>query len=262
MEYPLSFIKHGFGQDVWIFFHGFGQDRSVYESWMSEFDPELYTCILVDLYFHGDSKYPNQPLDQSAWKSAFLDLLDQHHIERFTLVGFSLGARFAFFTLRLFKDRVNQLLLLGPDGFFQSNYYKIAVSPVGNHLFKYFMLHPRRLRQLIHLIEKLRITPSTSIRFAKKELSTKTKRKMVYQSWTYFKSIQSKLSDVLQIIEKENIGTTVVLGQHDQVTPERRIAPKLDHLSQARIIRIPGKHHQLIPNFQSYLRSFLQGDNL
>ena len=98
-------------------FHGFGQDHSVYKS-VSTALKGTHTIYTFDLPFHGESSWHagDKSFLAEDWFKLMQEFLKQEPMERFEVMGYSMGGKYAMITTQLFPDRVRHLHLLAPDG--------------------------------------------------------------------------------------------------------------------------------------------------
>ena len=261
MNHHLNYDKSGSGDNTLILFHGFGQTNENLSSWVDSVNSN-YTIYNFDLYFHGKSKYQDTPLEPKDWKTQFDYFLNEEGISRFSIAAFSLGGRFALTTYDLFSERINQMILVAPDGIYKSIWFQIATSRLGNPFFKYLMLHPKRFDSLLLLIRKIGLASSQVVRFAEKELSKRENRKRVYRSWTYFKPLQPNLNTIARSVNQLNTPIHFILGSKDRIIPEEVIKSKTKNFSSAEYHILPMKHHQLIDGAKTLIPSLLMGDEL
>ena len=119
-KYIVSYEKWGNGSETLIAFHGFGQSATIF----SNIAPALeknFTVYACSLFYHGESKLPNhisagKPLPAEFFKEGLLKFCKQNNIEKFSLMGYSLGGRLVLKLLEMIPERINSLLLLAPDG--------------------------------------------------------------------------------------------------------------------------------------------------
>ena len=96
-------------QPALVFLHGF---MGMGEDWMSissEFGDRFY-CLMPDLPGHGETPL-DEELGYTAWASALRDDLLAQGIEKFHLVGYSMGGRLALYFALTYPDLVEKLLL-------------------------------------------------------------------------------------------------------------------------------------------------------
>ncbi|MEQ8582719.1 MAG: alpha/beta hydrolase [Marinoscillum sp.] len=255
----LFYRKSGNGPHPVILLHGFGQEHTAFDSWLTALEAN-HTVYAFDHYYHGQSTREDSPLSIAQWKHQFEDFLLREDITKFSIVGFSLGGRFALVTTTLFPERINRLILIAPDGIFRSIWFRVATSAPGNPLFRYLMLHPDRFNTLLNVFKQLGITSSAMVRFAQKELQGKDNRKRVYRTWTYFKPIQLPISAVAKVINQHRIQTHLILGTLDTIIPPDKIIPKTTKIRTLETHKLPYKHHHMIEASKTLVPSLLSGE--
>ena len=127
----LSYRKSGHGNKALLLFHGFGQHHQAFAALSDKLAP-YFTLYAFDLFFHGNSQWNEgeQPLEKVMWKDILTKFLDEHNIGKFSVLGFSLGGKFALVSLELFPAQVEQIILLAPDGVKTSFWYSLATYPL------------------------------------------------------------------------------------------------------------------------------------
>jgi len=231
-ESVLSYKKSGKGDRVLILFHGFGQQHHSFAT-LSEMLSEHYTLYAFDLFFHGDSHWNEgeQPLEKDMWKEIVSGFLQTHSIERFSLLGYSLGGKFVLATLESFPERIEQIFLLAPDGIKSSFWYTLATYPVLLRLFfKSMILKPGRLQFIISLLQILHIVDNGLLRFVQSQMDTQHKRERVYYSWVVFRHLKFAMRKIAFLINGNSIGLTVIVGGHDKIIKAKNMQHLLRHV--------------------------------
>ena len=240
----LSYSKHGEGKPVLFLFHGFGQDRHIYDSWLP-FLKEKFTVIALDLFYHGKSTRPYGPLSKEEWKDNFNEILIENEIDRFSILGFSLGGRFAVATAFAFEDRLEDLYLLAPDAIYLTPWFHAATSFPFKYFFKYFMLRPKKMDALVEWCLRVGIISSYMGDFVKRELGTNENKKRVYISWNHFKTLGYSKKEINRQFRTTSYNKTLVLGTKDIVIPPHKILPILEGCD-FQVIEKELKHHQIV----------------
>lgn len=244
----LSYRVSGHGPNALLLFHGFGQDSTAFE----KLTPALassHTCYSFDLFFHGQSTWAqgDQPLEKETWKQMLQQFLTENKIDRFSVLGFSLGARFAVSAAEKFAPRIDQLLLLAPDGITESSWYRIATS--SSLLRSYFrsMIHkPSRFFTLLSLAGRLRLSSATLLRFAESQMNTEEKRSRVYHAWVVFRHLTVNIRAVASLLKQNKVYILVILAKQDYVITEDKMRPLLQQVPDVRLEVVNSRHHGLI----------------
>lgn len=95
-----------------IFVHGVGLDQSLWQPWLDRLPPE-FTLIAFDLLGHGQSKSPDGLRNIAQFVDQIDALVEHLQIERFSLIGFSLGALIGLAYASM-HSKLSHLVLLHP----------------------------------------------------------------------------------------------------------------------------------------------------
>ena len=240
----LSFEKNGSGSRILILFHGFGLTKAIFRPWLSHLGNQ-FTVYSIDLFYHGDSMRPHGRLRKKAWKEMFIQFLDEQNIDRFSVLGFSLGGRFAICSAIELSQRCDHLILVAPDAIYKTPWFKAATSFGLRWIFKYFMFHPKQMDWFIRNSVKTRIVSKYMADFVEKELGKAENRKRVYISWNHFKPLGYTRQKLRKAFSDASYKRTIILGSKDIVIPPKKVLPILSNCGFNEII-IDKKHHQMI----------------
>ena len=243
----ITYQKFGTGPATVLAFHGFGQSSTNFEPF-GTIAGEKYTLFAIDLLLHGNSRYSgNQLLTGTDWQRIITDFLVSQNIGRFSLMGFSLGGRFALATVEAFADRLDQLILIAPDGITRSFWYQLATGSVlGRNLFQYVLRHLPFLTAFGHALTRLGLLHRTAMRFVEVSLSTPEQRELVYQSWTQFRLIRPDLDKIANVLIAKEIQVRFFTGAFDRIVPGSYILPLTKRLRQYELTILKTGHNHLI----------------
>lgn len=243
----MTYRKYGDGPVVLLAFHGFGQDHEAFSPFKKALSNQ-FTLYAIDLFFHGNSHYTGSCLLTKAnWSNLIDQFLTAHSIDRFTLVGFSLGGRFALATAEAFTDRLDQLLLIAPDGITLNRWYWLATySRTGRWLFQYTLRHLSALVIVGHVFARLGLLNRTLLRFAEISLGTPEQRTLVYNSWTQFHQIHSDMNTMANLLNERSTRVRFFTGAFDRIVPGSYILPLSRKLRHYELTMLKTGHNRLI----------------
>lgn len=243
----LAYRRFGHGQSILLAFHGFGQTGQVFLP-LEKTLGEQYTILAVDLFFHGNSHYEStQLLTKADWQRLMDAFLRSQLVTRFSLMGFSLGGRFALTTVEAFADQLDQVILIAPDGITRNLWYWLATaSGIGRKLFQYVLRHLSMLNAFGHALTQLGLLNRTIMRFAEISLSTPERRKLVYKAWTQFRLIRPDLTAISNLLATRSIRVLFFTGAYDRVVPGNYILPLAKQLRQYELTVLKTGHNHLI----------------
>ncbi len=93
-----------------VFIHGLGLNQDVWSWQVSLF--KNYNVLIYDLLGHGDSKDPEGEISLSMFADQLLQIINHIKLEKFILVGFSLGSMISRKFASLHPSKVEALVLL------------------------------------------------------------------------------------------------------------------------------------------------------
>ncbi len=244
----LAYHKSGSGTNVLLLFHGFGQHHQVFET-LAKTLASRYTVFSFDLFFHGASKWNEGelPLEKETWRAIILKFLIENKIDRFNLLGFSLGGKFALATLELFPNQIGKLFLLAPDGIKTNFWYSLATYPlVLRRFFRSMILKPGRLHMLTSLLLRLRIVDKGLLRFAESQMDTQEKRERVYYSWVIFRHLKFDMKSIARLLHQHAIHLTVIVGEHDKIITTQNMQHLLRYVKDYKLEVLDTGHNGVI----------------
>lgn len=248
----LYFAKSGSGSKILLAFHGFGQDHQVFNSFPTNF-PE-YTIFSFDIFFHGKSEwsYGEKPMEKEFWNRLVDQFLMQQNIHSFSVMGYSMGGKFALAISERFPNQVKEIFLLAPDGIKTSLWYSLATYPqLLRKLFKSMILKPARFKYIISLARNLHFVDKGILRFAETQMNTEEKRKQVYYAWVVFRHLKFDTAKIATLINSNNTNLTLVIGKHDKIITAKNMEKLLKRVKKYRIEILETGHTGLISKLGS-----------
>jgi len=94
-----------------IFIHGIGLNHEIWDQQIDYF--KKYNTIIYDLIGHGKTPLNKKQITMKDFSTQLLKLTDSLNINKFHLIGFSIGSLIAQNFASLHKDRLNSLTLFG-----------------------------------------------------------------------------------------------------------------------------------------------------
>lgn len=249
----LPYKKIGYGTEILLAFHGIGQDFAAFEGFAITFQ-ERYTTLLFDLPFHGENQaHPlNTCFNTSDLVSSIDTVLEQENIDRFSLIGFSMGGRFALSAANSFAHRIIQLILIAPDGIEEHPLFTFATRWSFNRfIFKKVILHPTLLQQATKVLVFLHLLNPSVQRFSLAMLNTPSKKKQILASWIAFRALKHEKT----LIEKLNhypIEIRIFIGRFDKLLPLKKVTHFHQQLTSSQLILLDSGHTRMIEHTKNY----------
>jgi len=233
-QYTLSYRIYGSGPRILLAFHGFGRSGEDFRI----FGPLLgreFTIYAFDLPYHGKATTGDILRYPVFTKNDLHGLIDkfcsEKNINRFSLMGYSLGGKIALGCLEVFKEKVENIYLLAPDGLKVNPFYFIGTRTwLGRWIFESIIKKPQPLFNLGNLLERMGwINPKINY-FVRYHMDTESRRKRVFDVWMIFRKFIPNLRKITAIINENDTSILLFFGKYDNVIPPRladKIVPGL-----------------------------------
>lgn len=246
-NHQLAYRKFGNGPAILLAFHGFGQSSQALKPLEKPLGNQ-FTIYAIDLFFHGNSHYgAGQLLTKTSWQALLKAFLQTQHIKRFSILGFSLGGRMVLGAVEAFTDRIDQLILIAPDGITRNFWYQLATgSNMGRWLFRSAMNHLSMLNGIGYTLTQLGLLNRTIMRFAELSLATPQQRDLVYTSWTQFRLIYPNLERISELLNQNAVRVQFFIGKFDRIIPGHYILPFSEKLHRYELTVLQTGHNHLI----------------
>lgn len=252
----LHYYRFGTGKKIVLAFHGFGQNGMVFQP--MALAKESCTFYAFDLFFHGKSHWHNrdQPVSKEDWCKLMEAFLHEKAIRRFSLAGFSMGAKFALATLEAFPARVEELILIAPDGIKTNFWYSLATYPIlFRPYFKSLITKPATFFRLLAFMKKLPLLDKGIIKFAAHQMNAEEKRKRVYYSWTAFRKLKFDMPGIVTIIHSHHVQLSVYLGVSDKLITRKSLKSLLNRVNQVDLHMLQYGHYTLLEGVAEHLKA-------
>lgn len=254
----LYYTKVGTGKKNLLLFHGFGQDHQAFNK-IEEHLHTRYTIYSFDIFFHGFSEWNKgeQPLEIFFWKELVKEFLKDQGIDRFSLLGFSMGGKFAFATLEAFPEKTENIFLLAPDGIKTNFWYSLATYPIAfRKLFKSMIDHPQRFKAIEKLAISIGLIDKGIVRFIESQMDTPQKRERVYNAWVVFRHLKFDMGTMADIINSNKINITVIVGKYDKIITTKNMDQLLKNLDHYKLEILETGHNGVIQESIKILGKF------
>ncbi|MDO1445116.1 alpha/beta fold hydrolase [Rhodocytophaga aerolata] len=254
----LHYSCIGTGNKILLAFHGYGQSNLHYRH-MAEQLSGHYTVYAFDLFFHGKSIWhlKDHPLTKEFLGKLMQTFLQEKQIDRFSVMGFSMGGKWVLALLEQFPQQIDELILIAPDGVKTSFWYNLATYPgwTKNH-FRKVAISPTYFQTLAHTFRKLHLVDKGVVRFAQHQMNTRQKRLRVYYSWMVFRELTFNMTHIASLLTAYQIPVTMFLGIYDRIITKKNMEVLLSKLPKHRLILLETGHNQLLEEVAAYYAKY------
>ena len=225
-----------------IFIHGVLNDHSVWILQSRYLANHGWNVLAIDLPGHCRSA-GEPPASVEAAADWVLALMDAAGLSQATLIGHSFGSLIALEAASRAPDRVRQLVLVGTA-------FPMKVSPA---LLEASLNEPMKALTMVNVFSRATLAPppsalgpgtwvfGASMALGKRVLASNATVNLFHSG---FKACDSYANGELAI-EKVTCPVLFVLGAVDQMTPPKAAQALIKKAQHARVVYLPGGHHQM-----------------
>ena len=210
-------LQWGTGEKPLLCFHGFGENADSFMSLARQLG-NTYTIIAIDLPLHGKTVWNEGMRCTTEDIISIIDNIPVLYNHRFSLAGYSMGGRVALSLYEQIPQRIQQLILLAPDGLKINFWYWLATQTVlGNRLFKYFMKKPGIFFTVTKVLKSTGMINMGVYNYVHQYLNQKDKRMQLYTIWTTMRKLKPAAQNIKGLIQKNNTPALLIYGRYDRV---------------------------------------------
>lgn len=248
--WQVEYLIFGRGNEMLLAFHGFdndAQDLKVFETSLGE----DFTIISVNLFFHGNSTYTGEAdkvrFDREQLKLVMDELLISCNVNRFSLLGYSLGGRVCLTLAELYPDRIDRLFLLASDGLIINRWYSFLTGTYfGREVFRRVVRRPDLFLTTAELFRKLKVVGEKQYKFARSYFDTQEKREKVFKVWMIYRLLLPNQKLVATNIRKQRISCHLLFGSRDTIIPSKNANRLIKEAGSTCHVHLIETGHQLI----------------
>ena len=213
----------GNGKEYLLAFHGFGNHSSDFKV-LEKSLGKNFSIISFNLPYHGnstiDANKPDKTISKNDLKELFQLFLNQKSIDKFSLMGYSLGGKIVLQLIELFPGKVNSVFLFAPDGIktsWSSGF--VTRNKAGKMMYRRIIHDPSRFFRFVKMLKDLNLMHEKLSEFLHNSLSTAEKRQQVWDVWMCFRDIIPDIKKIQNIINRNEIPIHLFFGKYDRIIP-------------------------------------------
>lgn len=223
----LYYEELGEGDPI-IFVHGWMEDNSMWNSQIDYFSRE-HRVIAYDQRGHGRSDKPQKGYSMQTLSDDLYFFAQSLNIERFTLVGHSMGGMTAMVFTLDHPEKVSKLVLIGTD----------AKSAFSLRIMLWVMMHVLPYNTFAEGSDIKYYRPTEQMKREAAERALRTPRHAAYEC---FKEFCTKY-DIRDRVSNIKIPTLIIAGNKDNLTPVKLNRYLNKQIEGSKMVIIPDSKH-------------------
>jgi len=259
----LHYYKFGNGDRPMLCFHGYGMHGKQFLPLEAALGGR-YTFYGFDLFFHKETKLHDQsleaikkPITKKEFAALITEFCAHEQIDRFSVIGYSMGTHFATVVVEQMGSRVDEYLVAAPSSINPGFLIRLfSKNKLGNKLLEKLAMSEKALINMLNLSKRLGLIDNVGRDILYKEIDTPELRFNFYASFTYFRLLETHRNKLIHVLRKQNIRSIFIFGKRDKMYPRRIGDSFFKKLKKAEIIMLD-KDHELIDKDLATALSYL-----
>ena len=245
-------------------FHGFGMHGKQFKALEPAFGNK-YTFFGFDLFFHKQTKLKDQSLaavkkglSKKQLASLITSFCAHEQIDRFSMIGYSMGTHYATAVVEELGDRVNEYIVAAPSSVNPGMLIRyFGKNKIGNKILEKLALSEKTMINLLRLCKRLGFIDLVGRNILYKEIGTAELRYNLYACFTYLRFLKTNENQLIKILKEKNIRSIFIFGNRDRMYPPTIGKSFFAKLKQAEIVLLDEDHELINQNFVSVLSGLL-----
>ncbi|HRP55198.1 alpha/beta hydrolase [Agriterribacter sp.] len=210
-------MQWGTGERPLLCFHGFGEVADSFMLLARQIENK-YTVMAIDLPLHGETTWNEGMMCTTEDIINIIDNIPALHNQQFSLAGYSMGGRVALSVYEQIPQRIQQLILLAPDGLKINFWYRLATQTVlGNRLFSRLMKKPGIFFNVTKALNRAGMINTGVYNYVHQHLGHADKRMQLYMIWTTMRKLRPAVKNIKALVQKNNTPVFLIYGRYDRV---------------------------------------------
>jgi pimeloyl-ACP methyl ester carboxylesterase len=239
-QYEATYIEYGEGKDWLLAFHGYGMDGNQFQI-LTKSLTARYRIIGFHLPYHKSG-----PTHHVGWMRSIIEkineLINEYGIAKFSLAGYSIGAKVALQLIPTFQKNLRKIYLMAPYGLEKHWGLSFVSKGFGNQFFK-TIINSKLPEKIMVGVKKIGIIDDAHHTIIQNELDTSQKRHNLCHSLFMIGQIRLNILETINIINQNRIVMTIVYGRSDVIFPfEKRNKKLLSMINNCVVLEVNDSH--------------------
>ncbi|WP_419803456.1 alpha/beta fold hydrolase [Mucilaginibacter sp.] len=256
----VHYHEYGSGTKLLFAFPGYGMSGRQF-SVLQKSLMRQYKIIAFDLFFQETSKlYVVKEalvltgMQPEILKRYLYKWLGQKPGQRFSLIGYSIGANLALYLAQQFASQVDELILMAPDGLVKHKGFRFfRASFIGKKLYRKLTYSNWMMAAALKTLKHFRVIDTNLYSIASHETETPEKRQNGFFTVHFYKNFSADIHQLAALINQNHIRCRLYFGKYDNLFPPKNAEKLLGLLLRPEIHILPAGHWLVTPELDDYI---------
>jgi len=245
--FSLKWEVWGKGDRTILAFHGYGQDPAIFATLAQTLPNHRVFAFYLPFHCAEPFQYYTGHAARAAFRQAISEFVQKQKIQAAWVVGFSIGARLAFYTFIQCNEYCQKLTLLAPDGLYENPWFRFFThNKLGRAFFMHVTEHSAQAEALLRWLPRIPGLKRYQ-KAIKRQYGTTEQRKQLRAVWFFLQHFKADYPRLGQLMEQKERHISVWLGEYDKLIGASRASRVLaQKCPGATVQRKKAGHFQLL----------------
>ncbi|QES87721.1 alpha/beta fold hydrolase [Rhizosphaericola mali] len=260
----IAFQRFGNGEKTVFCFHGFSLSSEEYAG-LGKNIGESVSLFALDFPLHGETVWKENELLVEDFIQIFQSIYLQStgiKLDKFWLMGHSLGGRICLTIYQNYSDRVERMILCAPDGLVIPIWYKMIFNfSALQGLFWLLCKSSKAMSLLGKIVYKLKLINKSAYNLIQSSLGSKELADLLFKRVMSTKKFQPNIATIKEKIATSKTKVYLFFGYYDSIIPKKLSKLIIDNQTKNFIyLEILQSGHMILDNENTfpYIRKSLQ----
>ncbi len=219
----IAYHVYGHGGKPVFCLHGFSLSGEAYED-LGKYCPSDKIMFALDFPLHGQTVWKEERLTADDLFQIFGLIVGQElgaSLDRFILMGHSMGGRIALYMYQCFADKVDKLILMAPDGLKQLFGHRFMFkTKLGPKVFRRMSNSSKLIMSLANFARKIRLINRSVHNLIKSSYEDETTARLVFERLMVTHDFYPDTTTIKKEINQYKTPVYLFFGKYDSIVPE------------------------------------------
>jgi pimeloyl-ACP methyl ester carboxylesterase len=209
----------------WIIaLHGFGRSPMDFEKFATTLNLDQ-GLLAISFFAHNNSDFFTNEETKAGWPAEnwanqLSFLLDELHIEKCSILCYSLGGRLGLKWIELCPEKISAASFYAPDGLIRNKLYRFTVGTRLGHWFgQRITINPKPALRIARALNQVGLLSKKLLAFVEHHLKDKEIRERVFNVWMGYRHCYPNLKTVATNLKCFGIEAEFTFGKFDAIIP-------------------------------------------
>ena len=239
----ISCLVFGEGSDILVAFHGFGDRAALF----LKLEPSLgkkYKIYAIDLPYHGHTVWKEDRFNEKVFLSTVNAIRKIENVELITLLGYSFGCKIVQRIFLRQSKRIQHLILLAPDGFYNRFIFEITMIPkLIRYGARWILNRPLWFVKILEFLYKLGVINRFIFQFTKRHLNNIQRRARLFAYWISMDDFDLRKTFFIKKVNSRTTRIDYFCGISDDIVSISKVKDFASNLKNTHIHELNTDHN-------------------